>query len=263
MRQGFLTGLVLAACVAGACPAAAATLQETFHQGVEAFQAGRFDEAVDLFRTLHDRFDVRSPDVLVDLGAAEFQAGRPGVALLHFHEAALAAPGSPAGETARVNIERVRAALNQRQGQTARGGFVFGPVSDAWTAMYGWAAPRWALATFLVLWCGLFVGLSAWRLARPGRGRQILWGVCVAAAVLAAVSGTVAYGSQRVASYRVGVLLGDNTALYDTLDSVDKALVLPEGLEVRVAEVRGGFARVRLSSGREGYIAEGAVGIPM
>ena len=263
MRHGFVTGLVLLACVAGTRPAAAATLQETFHQGVEAFQAGRFDEAVELFRTLRERFGVLSPDVLVDLGAAEFQAGRPGAALLHFHEAALAAPGTPAGETARVNIERVRAALNQRQGQAARGGFVFGPVSDAWTALFAWADARWALAAFLVLWCGLFVGLSAWRLARPGRGRQVLGGLCVAAAVLATVGGTVAYGSQRVASYRVGVLLGDNTALYDTIDSVEKALVLPEGLEVRVAEVRGGFARVRLSSGREGFIAENAVGIPL
>jgi hypothetical protein len=262
MMRSALVLAVAAGVLAVPSPATPATLKETFDAGVAAFRAGRYDEAAGAFSTLAERYGSTSPDVLANLGASEFLAGRPGRAILHLHRAA-AARGTPAADLAAVSLERIRASLNQRQGEGARkGGFVFGRVSDAWTALFSWADPAWAGAAFLAAWAALFLVLAAWRLAAAA-ARAPLRSVAIALAVAAAASGTLAYGSHRVASYRVGVVLADGAGLYDALGSVEKALSLPEGLEVRVLDVRGGFVHVRLSSGRDGWVPEDALGIPL
>jgi len=249
--------LVVTLLVCGSA-AGAETLKEKFDAGVKALLSGDSEKARQVFHELHDRYGVTSPDLLIDLAAAEYEAGHPGQCLLNLHRAILSAPDTPAAETARVAIKRVRAAMNQAGTQ---GGFVFGPVSDAWTVVCGWARPDLAIFGFLALWSLAFLGLAAWRLAR-GRGRVFARYLAIVAFCLALPAGVLAYGSNRVASYRVAVVLADGTPMYDAIDSLDKALTLPEGAEVRFIEARGRFARVRLSSGREGYVPEDALGLP-
>jgi len=243
--------------------ATAATLPEMFSAGVAAFQAGRYDEAARDFRDLHERYGADSPDVLVNLGASEFAAGRPGAALVALHKARLSAPGGRVAATASVDLDRIRSALNERQGdRPAKGGFLFAPYHDAWTAMLGWAAPRVALVVFMSAWFVLFVLLGVWRLSAPGRRRSLMGGLAIGLAVVVGCSGLVLYGADRVSSYRVGVVMEGGAALYDDVAAVEPALTLPEALETRVVESRGGFVRVRLSSGRQGWVAERTLGIP-
>lgn len=251
---------VFLAILVTAAPLRAETLDDRFRAGVAAFEDGRYDEAARVFRDLRERYQVASPDLLVNLGAAEFMAGRPGVALLRFHEAILAGPASRAADTARVNAERVRTALNERRGQGGTG-YVFGPYHDAWTALFGWMPARGALVGFLVSWTLLFLSLAGRRVL-GSRPRRVVGGVAIAAAAASVLTGVSAYGAARVASYEVAVVLEDGAPLYDREDSLDPRMALPEALEARVVVRRGALVRVRLSSGQEGWVPERSLGFP-
>jgi tetratricopeptide (TPR) repeat protein len=241
--------------------ARAATLAERFESGIAAFQAGRFDEAASVFQTLVERYDVQAPEAWLNLGAAAFEAGRPGPAILALHRAARLAPQDPTGETARVNLARIRSALNEREGPAGTG-FVFGPYADAWTALLGWTSPTVALAVFLGCWTLFFVTLGLWRLGTWPNGRRPLGIAVTSLAVVLAATGLVAYGSHRVHSYQVAVVLADQAGLAADATSTRSELRLPEGLEVRVLANRGAWVQVRLSSGATGWMARDDLGIP-
>lgn len=264
MTRTWMTGTVGAGVVVAvlvtAMPLRAETLDDRFRAGVAAFEAGQYEEAARVFRDLRERYQVTSPDLLANLGAAEFMAGRPGLALLRFHEAVLADPTSPAADTARVNAERVRAALNERRGDGGTG-YVFGPYHDAWTALFGWVPPRGALVAFFASWALLFLSLAGWR-AFGSRARRVFGGVAIAAAAGSVLTGVSAYGAARVASYEVAVVLEDGAPLYDREDSIEPRLALPEALEARVVARRGALVRIRLSSDQEGWVPERSLGFP-
>jgi hypothetical protein len=209
------------------------------------------------------RYRVDSPDVALNLGAAEFEAGHPGPALAAFHRALRLDPDGPAAATAQVNLARARAALSGRAGGTGAGqAFVFGAYTDAWTTLAGWASPGTALAVFLAAWTLFFGALGAARLAGAGRARALLGPAAVVLGIATAATGTLAWGSARVAAYRVGVVVADGAALQQDLVATGDGTSLPEGLEVRVMESRGGWNRVRLSSGAEGWLPDRALDVP-
>lgn len=245
-----------------AAPGRAETVTGLFGSGVKALEEGKPEEAARVFRDLHERYGITSPDLLQNLAAAEYESGRPGWAVLYLHRAALTAPGTAAAESAEVALKRVRSALNQAQGRAGGArGFVFGPVTDAWTVLFGWADAGVAWFVFLCLWGLGFLCLSAWRLWRGSRGRVAGTAglACLAASVL---TFGVAWGAGRVAAYRVAVVVADEAPLYESIDAVERSMSLPDGAEVRHIESRGGFVRVRLSSGREGWVPEAFIGIP-
>ena len=81
-------------------------------------------------------------------------------------------------------------------------------------------------------------------------------------AIATALAGTVAWGSARVAAYRIGVVVRDEAGLLDDVAATEPALSLPAGLEVRVLESRGGWHHVRLSSGRDGWLSDRVLDVP-
>ncbi|NOZ02049.1 MAG: hypothetical protein GXP54_09200 [Deltaproteobacteria bacterium] len=173
------------------------------------------------------------------------------------------APHSSAADTAQVNAERVRAALNRKQGEDPqKEGFIFGRYHDAWIATLGWLSPLPAAIVFLSFWTVLFVSLGLLRLlGHTPRTRPLRW-LAVAALIATLLTGLAAFGAARVASYRIGVVVKDQAGLLDDVASAEPSMNLPEGLEVRVLDSRGGFTRVRLSSGREGFVSDRSIGIP-
>lgn len=244
-------------------PARAETVAERFAAGVAAFHAGSFDEAANAFRDLAGKYQVASPDVQANLGAAEFEHGRPGPAIAALHRAIRLSPDSAAADTARVNLARIRTALSQQAGRpTAGTAFVFSAYADTWTALAGWAPPRTALVVFLVAWTVFFAALGTWRLARSIEWRVGLGTAAVVLGLATALTGTVAWGSARVQSYRIGVVVQDAAGLLDDVAATDPSLTLPEGLEVRVLATRGGWNHVRLSSGREGWLSDRVLDVP-
>lgn len=239
----------------------AATLADRFESGIAAFQAGRFDEAASIFQTLVEGYGVQAPEAWLNLGAAAFEAGRPGPAILALHRAARLAPDGPTGETARINLARIRSALNEREGPAGTG-FVFGPYGDAWTALLGWASPTIALGAFLGCWTLFFVALGLRRLGTWPNLRRPLGIAAVSLGLALAAAALVAYGSHRVHAYQVAVVVTDQAGLAADATSTRSEVRLPEGLEVRVLANRGAWVQVRLSSGATGWMARGDLGIP-
>jgi len=232
-----------------------------FASGVSAFRAGRFEDAAKTFEELHGRYEVSSPDLLVNLGAAQYRAGLPGKALVYLHRAVRTAPSTQAADLARVNLERIRASLNQKE-ESRTQGFVFGAYHDVWTALFGGMSVTLVTAIFLVLWAALFVVLGSWRLARSPRMRKGLVAAAIPLVSLAVMLGVCAYGATRVADYRIGVVTATQAGMYDDVTALDPSMILPEAVEVRIIETRGNFIRVRLSSGREGFVQDQVLGIP-
>jgi len=242
-------------------PARATTLPERFEEGVSAFQDGRFDDAAAAFQDLVARFDVQAPEAWLNLGAASFEAGHPGPAILALHRALRLAPDGATAETARVNLARIRSALHDREGESGTG-FVFGAYADAWTALLGWADPIVALGLFLGCWTLFFVALGLWRLGVLPVARRRIGMAVVTLGVLLGATGLAAYGSTRVRHYEIGVVTTDQAPMLDDVASTRASLHLPEGLELRVVDARGAWLHVRLSSGAEGWMARDDVGLP-
>lgn len=260
-RTAAWAALWIAGTLAIAAPARATTLPERFEAGVSAFREGRFEDAAAAFETLVERFGVQAPEAWLNLGAARFEAGRPGPAILALHRTVRLDPDGPVAETARVNLARVRSALNEREGEAGTG-FVFGPYADAWTATLGRIDATAALAAFLACWTLFFVALGLWRLGRPAGARRAVGIAVVTLGLMLAATGTAAYGSARVRGYEVGVVLADQAALLDDAASTRPAMRLPEGLEVRVLGARGAWIHVRLGSGAEGWMSRDDLGVP-
>jgi hypothetical protein len=260
----WLSALVVwIAMLCQATQAGAETVPDRFQAGISAFAAGRFEEAAQAFRDLAGKYQMVSPDVQVNLGAAEFESGRPGPAIAAFHRAIHLGPGTQAAETAAVNLARVRTVLSQQAGRSTVGpAFVFGSYADAWTTLAGWAGPRPALAVFLVAWTLFFAALGTWRLTTPSRIHAVLATVAAVLGIVTVLAGTVAWGSARVQSYQVGVVIHNDVGLLDDVAATEPTLSLPEGLEVRVLSSRGGWHEVRLSSGRLGWLPDRALEVP-
>ncbi len=264
MMRRVLAMLVVLAGISVLAPsphASAETLQDLFASGVSAFREGRFEEAARVFEQMHGRYEVWSPDLLVNLGAAQFRAGMSGKAIVYLHRAIRVAPDSAAAELAAVNLDRIRASLNQNEDGGGQN-FVFGAYHDVWTALFGeWSATPVLLA-FIGSWALLFTALGLWRLSRGSSWRGRMAAAAIVLTVLTILAGIAAYGTGRVADYRIAVVTATQAGLYDSVTDLEPAMILPEAVEARVIETRGNFVRVRLASGREGYIQDKVIGIP-
>lgn len=238
--------------------ARAETVPELFNAGVNEYRQGNYDRSAEIFLDLVEKYNVKSPDVMANLGSAEFAAGKTGPAMTHLLKTMRLAPGSRAAQTAQVNLDRIRSLLNERQNSVDKSAYIFGAYTDAWTALFSWLDAKTALVVFLGCWALFFVGLAGRRLFSR-RTTLIIIAFTASATVL---SGLGAYASDRVQSYRTGVVLVDQAAVMDDVASTQATVQLPEGLEFRILEVRGTWVRVRLSSGLSGWMAEQDVGIP-
>ncbi|MBP7124839.1 tetratricopeptide repeat protein [Myxococcota bacterium] len=241
--------------------ARAGTLENRFQEGVEALRGGRPGDAAEAFRELAERYRLEAPEVLLNLAVAEFEAGHPGPAIAALHRVIRLDPEGPLAETARINLARARAILSEEAGKGPNA-FVFSAYADAWTLLAGWIPPALALGVFAVLWWLFLAGLALYRWPGSGSFRRFLAGPVVALGIGCLVAGGLALASDRVSRYTVGVVVEPRTGLLPDPTALEPSLRLPEGLEVRVLEVRGGMARVRLSSGSEGYLPERSLAIP-
>lgn len=239
------------------------TLEDMFMRGVNAYKNGSYEEAKEVYTILSERYGMRSSDVYVNLGASEFALGEVGKAIYHFHQAIKAESDPKSKEIAQVNLERVRGILNHQMGKgSAKGGVVFSSYSDVWIALFG-AIPALPVTVFMVRsWIAFLICLIAFRVARAERVKHVLKIATISLFSVFLVLMVLAVGSYKAESVRVGVILKDNVAMIGELSATEPLMRLPEGLEVRVMEEKGGYVKVRLPSGTEGFVQEKYIGIP-
>ncbi len=262
-----LPAFACAALVLASAPASAVTVQETFQQGVSEYRNAAspadYARAAETFRALDETWGAGSPEVLLNLGTAQFLSNgagtgdRTGEAMLNLHRAIKSAPESLAAGLAAKNLESIRHGLNEKHSAKGGTGFVFAAYNDGWTALFSWIPAGPAVAVFLAFWTCLF-GLLAARRMMP---RRIVLILLASFAVLTAAAGVCAGGSARILGYSTGVIIED-APIYDQFQSVEPAGELPEGLEFRVLRHRDQRIEIRLSSGRIGWVPEDRAGLP-
>jgi len=223
----FLVALALAA------PAADAAAAARFEAANGAYLAGDFATAARGYEALlADGFE--SPALHLDLGNARLRLGKRGLAAASYERALRL---DPSDADARFNLALARADDVDR---------VLGagePPLAIRAAETGWAA----------LWLALALGQAA-----PRRVRALLAGAAVAAGLAAVLAAALLLAKAADRRTPAAIVIAPASPVREgPEEALRPAFELHEGTRVRVLEVRGAAARVRLENALEGWMATG------
>ena len=280
MKVGRGVALCFIAAAAGLCCSAAAaqapgpqaTVFELFERGNQLYEAGEFEEAVNLYEEAVERGAV-APELFYNLGNAYYKSGSLGKAVLYYERSLRLAPRD---EDARANLTLVQSMLRDRQ-------FVEEPGLVGRTA--NWLHRRLNLRESLVLTSTLYLLLvivailfvfrdgaivsglyPKASLASPGRflGLDKTQDFVLAMAFLAVMliaAGTSALGKYRdVHSRRTAIVVREEVPVYGG-PNTDSTLQfkIHEGTRISTGEVRPGWVQIQLPGELSGWIVDGSV----
>jgi tetratricopeptide (TPR) repeat protein len=189
---------------------------------------------------------LESPALHVNLGRARFEAGRRGAAIASFERALRLDPGDA---DARENLASVRASDAGRLAAAADPSFLARVVARTPDA--------WAAAAFALPWVALFATLAV-RRRTAGRTRSLLGLGAALAGLLSAAGGALllARAAERRAAVAI-VVAAETPVRGGPEEALRPSFRLEEGAAVRILEVRGEAARVRIANGLEGWVRAG------
>lgn len=246
-----LAALVLAVLSGGLLPIRADTPEEIFERGNRAYDAGRYEEAAEAYRTVQ-RYQIEDPRVEYNLGNAEFRLGNLGRAILHYERARRL---DPSDSDLQANLAYARSLRLDRVPEPER------PAVLAWLARrldrLGSDRVAWILLALAWLACALL----AWGLAVPGRWRaRHGWALAALLSLLVILGGSWYGIEQRQAGNPKAVVVarlaevlagpGTNNATLATVH---------EGLDVEVWAEREEWLQVRLPNGVSGWVSRESV----
>jgi hypothetical protein len=231
--------------------AVAAAGPAEFKEANEGFLHGQYDRAIEGYRTLLAS-GVSDPDVHYNLGNAYLASGRRGMAVLHYERALARNPGD---DDARANLEFAQKGL-QDEAAFMRG--LKTPVEDFLRALplgpvLGCALAAWALTFTLLLVRRFFM---------PGTARRVFTAVLVPAAVVAAITCSLAAGGAWVREARPRcVVLSDTAELKEgPSESFRSVVTLREGVTAGLRGSEGTWVKIVLPSGVAGWVRADVVG---
>jgi hypothetical protein len=238
--------LALALALALSAPAAVPAPAARFEAANQAYLAGDFAGAARGYQALLDD-GWESAALHLDLGNAQLRMGLRGQAVAAYQRALRLDPGD--GD-ARANLTLAQAENVDRVLGADRPPFLTRAVARLP------AAP--ATAAFAAAWLLFWLALAARRLL-PG-ARRALGALALAAAAASVATGTALAARAAQLAAAEAVVIAQVAPVREAPDrALRPAFELHEGTVVRVLEVRGAQARVRLANGLEGWIAADAL----
>ena len=234
-------------------PARASTdLSTIFSEGNRAYLNGDYDQAVAQYRKLLDS-GVVDADVYYNLANAYYRQGRLGLAILFYEKALKLSPGD---EAARYNLDAARRKLVDKLEAGGTSG------EPGWHRLLGRIAIDWLTWPLLVLaWVCSVLGVARLLSRSEARKRMLKW-INLPLLAITFCCGLVFTG--RLYLHRrvhYGIVLDRQVRLLEGPDGKAAAVVeLHEGLKVRLLVDAGGYVRVRLANGVEGYLPRDSVG---
>ncbi len=213
-----------------------------FRKANDAFLAGHYDEAQDLYHRLIGA-GFGTADVHYNLGCAALKAGRIGEAVLAFERALRLDPGH---EDARANLE---AALSRNVDELV-GADTGRPFFERLARRLPYRIVAWA---FVATWAIFFLSLLLRRLA-PIRGvASLVASLCgLGIVVLGLLLADLTWYRDLV--HRAVVVAEAASVRKGPSPRFETAFEVHQGLVVRRLETDGPYVRVRLANGLEGWI---------
>ena len=218
-----------------------ASYTTTFHDANEAYKAGAFDEAAALYRALAND-EKLTPELLVNLGNAEFRIGNEGASALAYRRALVLEPGHP---EAKQNLRFLRRTIG------------FTSASDH-------AAAGFARSLSAGVW-GLIIGLGLWAIllpsaaifALPSIPRGSLHIVCALGIIAIITAGTALLIRNSVLKHasELAVTLPDSVTAHSAPTLGTPPIIsLPAGSEIQVLSTRGDWVYAQISDDLRGWI---------
>lgn len=233
--------------------ARAASPEETFDQGNEAYSRGDFNAAAEAYRTVV-QYGIVDARVEYNLGNAAYRLGRMGEAILHYRRAQRLAP-SDADVAANLELALSRSI------DRAEAPAVTGPIRVVRALQDRVGPDAQALALLALLW--IAAGLTAWRSSRPGGWTAAAGWTLAALLFVAAIGGVSWYTTwQRLDGERLAVVLQPAVEVLAGAGQNNATLfTIHEGLTVVVQQEQRDWVQVTLPNGLHGWIPREALGI--
>jgi hypothetical protein len=238
---------------------AAGSLEQRFQAALKDAWAGRPQAARDTLTTLWEQYGVRRPTLAYDLGVLALTSGEPARAVHWFRLAEGLGPSADLAEEITQGLAQARKRLvASAERDVHRQHLVYGDVTGlAHAALH--RVPEAALAWGTVGLTALLVGVFAWKRGRAGTGARVALAALTVMTVLAA--GSWAARVHQDATTALGVVVSDDATLREALDPAAPTHAVPGGTEVLLLEQPDGdHVRVKLPTGRKGWMAKDAIG---
>jgi len=215
---------------------------DAFVRANEAYAAGDFEEAIELYDSIVQQGQF-SAALFYNLGNAWYRTGDHGKAILHYQRALALEPAHP---EALANLRLVRdkaRALELRKNRMER-------------AVERGTATQWTMVAAAGFWTAAFA-LAFWLMSLR-RTAGVLTTV-VLALLVAAAAGAALYVRETGSHGRdLAVVTAKETqARLATADSAGTVLVLPAGSEIKVLSTRGDWLYAQLPNDQRGWIPAG------
>lgn len=243
-KRIFWVGMLVFATMSAGAATVRAAEDPAFAKANQAYGEGRFQEAVDGYRSLVDSGRWHA-HLFYNLGNAWFRLGDFGKAILHYERALALDPHHPEA-SANLRLARDQArALELRKDRI-----------EKYVAM---ATPtQYAIAAAIAFWFVLFGLTRLFFSPRRSGGRMAL----VAGALLVfGLSSFALYTLENGARGRaLAIITGKEIeARLATADNASSILTLPAGSEVKVLSQRGDWVYAALPNDQRGWIPARAV----
>lgn len=256
MRRALLVLAAALALVQGAASRAhAETIDQAHRAALGHYYAGRYEQAVAGFERIVS-IPVEHEDLHYNLGCAYYRLGRLGPAIYHFERALKL---DPSADDARHNLETARDLVAARVKDEIKGA----AVQPWWVRVVTSLSASWWTGLFLALWWLALAGLFGLRYLRQGPVRSGLIAATAVLALLVTIVG-VSLGARIHHDERVvrAVVLPDQLPVHEgPEDTTRVSFKLHAGLEVRVQAREGGWMRIRLPNGLEGWAPGRQLGV--
>ena len=224
-------------------------LTRIFLDGVNAYEAGEYEDAVGAFDQVAAA-GIDNAKLFYNLGNAHLKAGSLGRAVLWYERALRLAPGNP---DLRFNHAYALSLVkDEREGKGA----------EVYQVLFFW---RYRLGQRTVQWIavGLNAGLFLLLSIRLLRGKRPLKGLGhLGLALTLLFAATALYNHYELRHVRYGVILPEAVSVRSGLSESATALfTLHAGTRVRVEREREGFFRIYFEEGKIGWVRADGVGI--
>ena len=234
--------LLILALLAGASFSRAASADDMFQDGLQAYRNGEFSQAASLFS--QSAAERPAEGTFLNLGNAQWNRGRTGPAILSWERALWL---NPADSAARNNLSFARDTVQ-----------VESPQLRWYEEASGWlSATSWAWVTALSLW----VVAGFMTLPTVLRLRRVAWHQAVmavgAAVFLFSIPAHVGLATRSC----MGIVLDPNTPLRLTpTQDAEEVTRLGAGEPARCLRTRGDYIYVRLNRA-SGWLRRGEIGL--